>query len=513
MNRRTLRLLQPFFIVMAVVLLSGLLIFAIHFGALDLQWITFLSGVLAASLLAMVVRATRAEFFAARRLARVSILQQRLGREQKHRDELERAIAAAKTRLHFADEALPVMVAYVDLHIRYRYHNRAFGDWLGLRKEKIDGQHMRDVHGRRAFRELEAAVAEAIQGRPVQFEWTQRMPGTPVYRLSIQYLPQFDDKAKPVGFYAVIGDITERTDVQAVPPAGGMLVSAGAQTLPALAPVGADAAESMANNDIVVDTGLEEAAASRVALDRIVSAITRGEFSLFYQPIRPLQVTTGLPEHYEIFVRLLEEEANLMPPGAFFPLAEEHGLLPQLDRWVVEHLLAWISSRKAAIDRGQVAFLNIAADTLCDADFPDFLEYQLRKNGVSGGALCFEITDTALNSHPGDVQRFVRSVKEQGCRLALSGFGRDGMSVDALKTCPLDFVKIHGSLVLALERNAGDIGTLLPISRISKVIGIKTVAEMVETQETISRLREAAVDFAQGFGVAKPQPLAALVSR
>ena len=497
MNRkRAMNMLKPFVTVLAVVAMSGLLVFAIRFGALGLEWITFLSGVLAASLLAVVVRATRAEFFAARRLARLTILQERLAREKKRWEELEKAFAAVKATLHFSDEALPLMVAYVDTQARYRYHNRAFRDWLGLRKEKIDGQHMRDVHGRKGFGEIEAAVARAMEGQSVQFEWTQKTPGAPIYRLSIQYLPRFDEKANLVGFYSVTTDLTDRADARAMAPAGE-------------APRSGPAAQQ--SQELFVDSGPRDDTASTGAVERIAAAIKKGEFSLLYQPIRPLQRAAGLSEHYEIFVRLLEEESNSMPPGAFFPLAEELGLLPQLDRWVVEHLLAWMSSRKAGMaGRGQVFFLNIAPDTIGDPDFPEFVEYQLRKSGIPGSALCFEITQTALSSRRGDVEQFARLVKQSGCRMALTGFGREGMSVDLLKTYPVDFLKIHGSVILGLQRNPGDLGKLLAISRISKVIGISTVAEMVETEEAIAQLREINVDFAQGFGIAKPQPLARL---
>lgn len=504
-----MRNVKPFLVAAGVIATAGMLVFAIYFTLLDLPWITFLSGVLAASLLAMVARAARAEFFAARRLARLSVLQEKLAREKVRRDELEKAFAAATARLHFSEEVLPVMLAYVDAHTRYQYHNRAFRDWVGLRKDQIDGRHMRDVHGRKGFAEIEPAVAKVMDGELVQYERTQKMPSGSTYRLSTQYIPVRGEKGQVAGFYALITDFTDH-GVQ--PAAADNAAAAQRAQAESESEVAAAHVPSSAGSEqgMVVNSFPREATGGKDAVDRITAAIKKGEFALFYQPIRRLAPHAGLADHYEILIRLREEEDNLMPPGAFFPLAEQYGLLPQLDRWVVEHLLAWMSSRKAGTATGEIFFVNVAMDTICDPDFPDFVEYQLRKTAVPGSAVCFEITESGLNSRRGEVEEFARVVKQIGCRIALSGFGRERVSVDLMKTCPLDFVKIHGSVILGIQRNAVDLGKLTAITRVSKVIGVSTVAEMVETEETIAKLIEVNVDFAQGFGIGRPQPLPTL---
>jgi PAS domain S-box-containing protein len=502
-----MRKVKPFIAAVGVVATAGMLVFAIYFTQLDLPWITFLSGVLAASLLAMVARATRAEFFAARRLARLSVVQEKLGREKLRRDELEKAFAAAQARLHFSEEVLPVMLAYVDAQARYQYHNRAFRHWLGLRKDQIDGRHMRDVHGRKGFAEIEPAVARVMDGELVQYERTQKMPSGSIYRLSTQYIPVRGDKGQVAGFCTLITDFTDR-GVEPVPADNVVAAQRSQAELEIAAPNTPSSAGS--EHGTSVDCLSQEVTGEKDAVDRIAAAIKKGEFALFYQPIRRLTPNAGFPDHYEILIRLREEEDNLIPPGAFFPLAEQHGLLPQLDRWVVEHLLEWMSSRKAGTAKGEIFFVNAAIDTICDPDFPDFVEDQLRKNAVPASAVCFEITETGLNSRRSEVERFARMVKQSGARIALSGFGRARVSVDLLKTCPLDFVKIDGSVILGIQRNAFDLGKLTAITRVSKVIGVSTVAEMVETEEMIAKLRELNVDFAQGFGISRPRALSAL---
>lgn len=513
-KKRALRKVTPFLAVAAVIGTAGMLLFAMYFTDFNLQWITFLGGILAASLLAMVVRATRAEFFAARRLARLSLLQNRLSHERKRRDDAEKLVAALRARLVFSDEEMPLMVAYVDPQARYRYHNRAFGEWVGLRKDRIDGRHMREVHGRKGFSEIEAAVAKVMDGEIVRFKATQKMPSGAVHRLESVYLPHFGDNRKLEGFYMLITDLIDRQDAQAEAREAAL---PDPETAPQTAQAARAGSQASGTEDAV---GVGEARSEHVsqeatvgndAVARIAAAIKKGEFALFCQPIRALEGNGGRSDHYEIFVRLLEEESNLIPPGAFFPLAEEYGLLPKLDRWVVQNLAAWIASRKRnnAGREGEQFFVNVALDTMCDQDFPDFVDYELRRNGVDG-TMCFEVPESSLDARRGDVERFIRLVRQAGCRIALSGFGRERVAVDLLKNLSLDFLKIDGSVILGIERDGTGLAKVIGINRIAKVIGVGTIAEMVESEATIAKLREIKVDFAQGFGIAKPRPLSTL---
>ena len=139
------------------------------------------------------------------------------------------------------------------------------------------------------------------------------------------------------------------------------------------------------------------------------------------------------------------------------------------------------------------------------------MEQQLHKHGLSGEVLCFEITDADLVAHRGDAEEFARCIKKAGCRLALSGFGRDRVSFNVLKNLPLDFIKIDGNLILHVLKNAADLGKVVAINRIARGIGLTTVAEMVEDDVTMGRLREMPVDYGQGFGISRPRPLSELV--
>ena len=213
-----------------------------------------------------------------------------------------------------------------------------------------------------------------------------------------------------------------------------------------------------------------------------------------------------------MLIRLLEEESGQIPPGAFFPLAEEHGLLPRLDRWVFSHVLDWMASPAGAatVRAGGLYFLNVASATLSDPDFPEFVELQLRRSGVPAAALCMEIAEADLNANRGDAVEFARAMKLCGCRVAISGFGRIPATAATLKLVPVDFLKIDGGIVRQLLKYPAFMARAVAIARVARSIGVQTIAEMVEDDAVLSVLRELKVDFAQGFGISLPQLLAEL---
>ena len=534
---------QPFVAAVALIITAALLVAAIYFTRLDLQWTGFLGGILVAATLSVVTRAARVEVVASRRGEELTVAREQLSQDTAAREAAEAALAEARARLKFLDESLPALIAFVDAEGVYRYHNDAFRRWLDLPPHRINGQHMRNVLGKSAFAAVEAQVERAGQGETVRYERTQRMPNGAVYRMHVEYLPVFDGRGKYNGFFVVMSDLTERHHLfsqtnphltampgavlSAAPPAqpaappAAQGAFAAAQPGPSLAQPAAAVRPAMRPTQSApppaAPAAAEESFGSAIAQqatgwtnarDRIIAAIERNEFTLFCQLITPLAAGSGRVAHYEILIRLSEEEDNLIPPGAFFPLAEEHGLLPRLDRWVVAHLLAWAVKNPGAADR--TFFINVATATMSDPDFPDFVAHELHKSGLPGGTMCFEIAQGDYLTNRDDIGEFVRQVKLAGCRVALAGFGRDRVSVDLLKSLPLDFLKIDGGLVLQMARDAVGVTRVAAINRVARTIGIATVAEMVEDEATIAKLREIEVDYAQGFGISRPGPLAKL---
>ena len=496
--RKMFHAVRPFISAVAVIATGAVLVFAIYFTELGHQWTTFLAGILVAAILAEATRLSRAEWVLMRRTAQLSSLKDKFEREMQLRKKAEEAVAASKPRLHLIDEVLPIMVALIDVEGRCQYHNRAFMDWLRLRPEQINGRHMREVLGAKVYQETATAVRQSLDGHPVHYERTQMMPDGAVYRLSVDHLPQFGEDGKVTGFYMLVKDITSPGDVRMPAPAS----PSGAGS--AAAPVFVQ--ERKAGQVMAVDSSADQNDVS----SRIMTAIEKGEFRLFCQLISPLAVNSGATEHYEILVRLMEEEEGMMPPGEFFPLAEKYGLMPHLDRWVVQHV-AECASRQNSPDEKRdrpMFFINMSAATIGDPGFPEFLQLTLLEHGVPGAALCFEIPNSELASRTSVVAEFARRVRQCGCRVALSGFGRDRILFDLIRGFQVEFLKIDGGLIFNMHRDPADLAKITTINRVAKNIGVKTVAELVESEESIAKLREIGIDFAQGFGISRPRPLA-----
>jgi PAS domain S-box-containing protein len=484
-SRRIFRAVRPFFSAVAVVATAAVLVFSIYFTELGPQWITFLTGILVAAILAEATRRSHAEWIVTRRTVQLTSTKTKLERETLLRKKAEEAVGASKSRLHLIDEVLPTMVALVDLEGHCQYHNRAFLDWLHVRPEQINGRHMRDVLGAMVYQETAASVRQSLEGHGVHYERTQKMPDGAVYRLSVEHLPQFGEDGKVSGFYMLINDITEPGDVR-----------------------GPAQPDSSADQDMFVDSYSEQVTAQRDA-GRIRMSIEKGEFRLYCQLITPLSVYSGQAGHYEILVRLLEEEEGMIPPGSFFPLAEKHGLMPHLDRWVVQHVTEWVARQNPQgwKQDSSVFFINISGATIADPGFPEFLHLTLQEYGVPGAALCFEIPDSELASRTEDVAEFARQVRQSGCRVALSGFGRDRVLFDLIRGFQVEFLKIDGSIILDILHDPVKLAKVRALSQVAKKIGVRTIAEMVENEETIASLRAIGIDFAQGFGISKPRSL------
>jgi PAS domain S-box-containing protein len=485
-GRKLFHTVQPFISAAAVIVTAVILVFTIYFTELGPQWITFLAGILVAAILAEATRRSRAEWVVTRRTAQLSAVKNKLEHETHLRKTAEKAVAASKSRLHLIDEVLPTMVVLVDIEGHCQYHNRAFLDWSHLRPEQVNGRHMREVLGAKVYQETATAVRQSLDGHAVHYERTQKMPDGAVFRLAVEHLPQFGEDGKVTGFYMLINDITEPGDVRT-----------------------SDQHEASTDQDMFVDAYSEQITGQQDA-GRIRMAIENGEFSLYCQLITPLAANSGGTGHYEILVRLNEEEGSMLPPGTFFPLAEKHGLMPHLDRWVVQHVAEWVASRKqqGAQREDPMFFINVSGATIADPGFPEFLHLTLLEYGVPGYALCFEITDSELALRTAEAAEFARQVRQSGCRVALSGFGRDRVLFDLIRGFQVEFLKIDGSVILDILHDPGKLAKVTAINKVAKKIGVKTIAEMVESEETIASLREIGIDYANGLGISRPGPLA-----
>jgi PAS domain S-box-containing protein len=483
--RAAFRKVNPSLGASAVLALLAALLGAIYFTWLDLPWTTFLSGVLCASVLGMVASSSRAEWRLARRNLQLAELRKKINQESTLRLHAERALSASREAARYIHEDMPAMVAYVDAERRVLYHNLAFRDWIDKPPNRINQKHLRDVVGRADYAQIEATVSQALSGQIVRSERNKMMSDGSRYRLAVNHVPHHGENGKVLGFFAVLFDITERVDLSCataeIEPQGKAEQKAYSESL----------ANQLGDWDNIAE--------------RLKSAFDNDEFRLYCQAIVPLSQRAAAGPMYEILIRLQEEEESLLPPGAFLPIVEAHGLLTDLDRLVVRHLLEWISRDR--VRQGGVYSINISGATLGDPDFPDFVLEALRRARLPAKVLCLEFTEAEAIARDAGAGNLVRRMRAAGCASALSHFGRSEVSFGLLKSLNVDYVKIDGNIVLNILRDRVALAKLTAITQVSRTMGTSTIAELVEDQQTVAKLRQVGVDLAQGFGISAPVPL------
>ena len=242
--------------------------------------------------------------------------------------------------------------------------------------------------------------------------------------------------------------------------------------------------------------------------DRVLDALEHHKFNLHRQAIHPLSGSDDGPLHYEVLLRMVDATGGFIAPMAFIPAAEHFGLMPQVDRWVVSNTLA-ANMATQGNDGGkpyQVAAINLSGQTLGDEFFADFLREQFARFPVNPRSICFEITETAAISNMGHALQLIHEFKRMGCQFSLDDFGSGMSSFGYLRNLPVDYLKIDGSFIRNMHRDAIDYAMVESINHIGHLLGKTTIAEFVENEETMAMLKKIGVDHAQGYYIGRPQP-------
>ncbi|MGQ0509701.1 MAG: EAL domain-containing protein [Betaproteobacteria bacterium] len=231
---------------------------------------------------------------------------------------------------------------------------------------------------------------------------------------------------------------------------------------------------------------------------KLRAALQSNALALYTQPI--LTLANSQFERAEVLVRMREEEETLLPPGEFLPVFEHFQMMPELDRWVVSRTIEHLR-RGSRIGRFSI---NVSGQTLADDQFPGFVADALRVARVPAAKLAFEIDESDALRQPATAESFATTMKAAGCGLMIDGFGRRSVSFLQLKTLQVDCVKVDGSISRKILTSAGALAKLTAVVRVGQVIGVEVLAECVEDQDVLSRLKALGVGFAQGFGIAEP---------
>jgi EAL domain-containing protein (putative c-di-GMP-specific phosphodiesterase class I) len=239
-------------------------------------------------------------------------------------------------------------------------------------------------------------------------------------------------------------------------------------------------------------------------ISRIQAALDEDRLVLYAQKIVPLApAADGI--HVELLLRIKDEQGRLVPPGAFIPAAERYGIMRYVDRWVVGKAFAHYRHAAGGAPPSVIA-INLSADSLADDEFPAALQHMMRLHRVDPSRFCFEITETSAIANLAGAAELIRELKAFGCRFSLDDFGCGMSSFSYLKHLPVDYLKIDGSFVRDLTANLVDRAMVEAINHVGHVMGIQTIAECAEDAQTLAALQQVGVDFAQGYGVERPQP-------
>src|SRR5699024_2719645 len=209
----------------------------------------------------------------------------------------------------------------------------------------------------------------------------------------------------------------------------------------------------------------------------------------------------------ECLIRSADCEGRLLAPGSFLPVAERYHILPRIDRWVLEHALGVIADSEPAHSQIDYFSINLSGQSVADEDFITFALNLLRQSEVDPHRLVFEITETSAVTNFGRAAHLIRALRDMGCRFALDDFGSGLSSFSYLKNLPLDFIKIDGAFVRDIISDPVDLEAVKAINQVCQAMGLKTVAEHVESEAVLNKLREIGINFAQGYYIAPPRPL------
>lgn len=242
-------------------------------------------------------------------------------------------------------------------------------------------------------------------------------------------------------------------------------------------------------------------------VSRINLALEENHFKIFRQKIELLQGDPAQEEHYEILLRLEDENGDILSPFHFIPAAEHYNLMPKIDRWVVTNTL----KKMAAVfdknpDSKLVCSINLSGQSFCEEGFNVFLKEQIRTSGVPANTVCLEMTETAAVSNLTQAVEFMDELKAIGCHFSLDDFGSGMSSFTYLKNLPVDYLKIDGYFVKTMLKNKIDLAMVKSIHDIGNVMGLKTIAEFVENDTIMDELTKMGVNYGQGYGIGKPQP-------
>lgn len=241
-------------------------------------------------------------------------------------------------------------------------------------------------------------------------------------------------------------------------------------------------------------------------LQQLQNAIEEERFVLYRQPIVSLGESGGA-DHSEVLIRMIGKSGDIIPPSEFLPVAEQYQLMPVIDRWVVKETFFLIKNSDCDLAAEAHCSINLSGQTLGDKAFLDEVLVLFAETKISYSKVCFEITETALISNFATAQTFITTLRERGCKFSLDDFGSGLSSFTYLKDLSVDYLKIDGSFVVGIVNDKKDYNLVKSIHQIGQFMGIKTVAEFIESEEILECVKKIGINYGQGYALGKPRAI------
>ncbi|MDR0776867.1 MAG: EAL domain-containing protein [Azonexus sp.] len=259
------------------------------------------------------------------------------------------------------------------------------------------------------------------------------------------------------------------------------------------------------------DRYFRERKAEFLSLSEISEALTKNRLLLYVQRIVPLH--DGVEPYAEVLVRMRGEDGGIIQPGRFIPAAERFGMMPLIDRWVINAVCSQIAAWQADGVDGPRLHVNLSGLTLADPGLKEYIEFMFREHGIAPQRIGFEITESCAIAQLDLALDFIDFCRELGCELALDDFGSGLSSFGYLKRFKVHSLKIDGMFVRNADQDADDRAVIESIVRLAQHKRLHTVAEFVSSQAVLDTVRDLGVDYGQGFHLHQPEPLADLLHK
>jgi diguanylate cyclase (GGDEF)-like protein len=261
------------------------------------------------------------------------------------------------------------------------------------------------------------------------------------------------------------------------------------------------------------DTSIVRRFADISVAAQLRDAIDNDRMRLDAQLILPFSGGESARPHYELLLRMINDDGLTMGPDSFLAAAARYQLMPVIDRWVVNHVIEALKPRAGVLEGKALGFtINFSGQSLDDDTFADFLIKSIGESGLDPDLFCFELTENATVAHLPRAEDLMRRLRKLGCGVALDDFGTGLSSLSCLRQLPITMLKIDGSFIRDVLKDKRAESMVRAIAELARSMSVITVAEYIETEAISAHVAELGVDYGQGFAIGRPIALAELLN-